>query len=313
MSKISIGNISRGKYLNDDSTFEPSENVGLTAQFLEDTSAGEIADDPGGGADGSTLPSVAGEEGSSAYVSIWGDGDIQCYNLEQGAKARWQSVGAKGILDGISAIKSIPLLGGLVEAALATQPTGYQGGGGTSGGSGGGTNTVFPPGTVINPAQGYNKTLPKAYSGTGTNPDGLGFGANRGHGGVGGGHNGIDLMMAEGTPYLSPFDGVIHSVGYNDTGLGGRYVKITSADGVYTVYGCHLKSIASGITPGTAVKAGQVVGYIGHTGNASPGADHLHFEVRVNPGYSTNFKTYKYKDRVYVDPTVWLQGATIVP
>jgi murein DD-endopeptidase MepM/ murein hydrolase activator NlpD len=94
------------------------------------------------------------------------------------------------------------------------------------------------------------------------------FGAPR----YGGGyhpHAGNDLFATEGTPVVAPFDGLVEQV---PNSLGGNAIHITGADGY--IYGAHLS--AYGAT-GT-VKAGDVVGYVGTTGNARGTPPHLHFE-----------------------------------
>ena len=58
--------------------------------------------------------------------------------------------------------------------------------------------------------------------------------------------------------------------------LAGNGVRLTTANGTYFFYG-HFKSVAEGITVGTKVKAGQVIGYNGKTGGTN--TPHLHFEV----------------------------------
>jgi len=67
--------------------------------------------------------------------------------------------------------------------------------------------------------------------------------------------------------------------------LAGNGVRLTKADGTYFFYG-HMSKIANGISVGTKVKAGQVVGYVGHTGNTS--TDHLHFEIHPFGGDAVN-------------------------
>nr|WP_255714710.1 M23 family metallopeptidase [Pelagibacterium xiamenense] len=90
-------------------------------------------------------------------------------------------------------------------------------------------------------------------------------------------HSGIDLAARTGTPIYAGGDGVIERAqwlsGY------GRYVEIRHANGYATAYG-HMSAIADGITPGTTVTQGQVIGYVGSTGLST--GPHLHYEIKIN-------------------------------
>ncbi len=110
------------------------------------------------------------------------------------------------------------------------------------------------------------------------------FGAPRSGGRT---HKGTDIMTARGTPCVAVVSGTIRATNPSNTGLGGITIHLTGNDGnVY--YYAHLSSIADGIKKGVSVKAGQVIGYAGNTGNASGGAVHLHFEIRPGGGESIN-------------------------
>jgi uncharacterized membrane protein len=90
-------------------------------------------------------------------------------------------------------------------------------------------------------------------------------------------HQALDIMAAHGTP--------VHSAAK------GRVLKLfTSANGGLMVYAAdsserfilmyaHLDAYASGLRDGTPLERGQLIGYVGSTGNASPTAPHLHFAV----------------------------------
>jgi murein DD-endopeptidase MepM/ murein hydrolase activator NlpD len=90
-------------------------------------------------------------------------------------------------------------------------------------------------------------------------------------------HTGVDLAAKSGTPIYASGDGVIEKAqwvsGY------GRYVEMKHVNGFETGYG-HMNKIADGIKPGVRVRQGQVIGYVGSTGNST--GNHLHFEIKVN-------------------------------
>jgi murein DD-endopeptidase MepM/ murein hydrolase activator NlpD len=104
---------------------------------------------------------------------------------------------------------------------------------------------------------------------------GDGFGAPRFAGGYHL-HAGVDIIAPEGTPIYAPFDGVAHS-SYNT--LGGNAVYVESS-GLGYVYNAHL-SAYSGNSNGP-VNAGDVIGYVGWTGDAVGGVYHDHFEWHPN-------------------------------
>jgi murein DD-endopeptidase MepM/ murein hydrolase activator NlpD len=90
-------------------------------------------------------------------------------------------------------------------------------------------------------------------------------------------HLGVDIIAKEGNLIYAVADGTItklYTVGTDK--LAGNGVRLTTADGTYFFYG-HMQKVADGITIGTKVKAGQVVGYLGKTGATN--TPHLHLEV----------------------------------
>ena len=92
-------------------------------------------------------------------------------------------------------------------------------------------------------------------------------------------HTGPDIACAEGTPILAAADGVITVANGLDSwgGSYGYYIQINHGGGLETLY-AHCSSIC--VTTGQQVQAGQVIGYVGHTGRAT--GSHLHLEVHVN-------------------------------
>ena len=96
-------------------------------------------------------------------------------------------------------------------------------------------------------------------------------------------HEGVDIIGARGLPLVAVKDGVITKMLTNQT-LSGNAIRLTIADGTYFYY-AHLDAFAEGITVGTQVSAGQVIGYNGSTGATS---SHLHFEVHPRGGEAVN-------------------------
>lgn len=95
-------------------------------------------------------------------------------------------------------------------------------------------------------------------------------------------HDAIDIMAAAGTPVLAVADGTIEKLFTSERG--GLTVYQFEPDGVYCYYYAHLDRYADGLAEKQVVKRGDVIGYVGSTGNASPDAPHLHFEIhRLGP------------------------------
>lgn len=93
-------------------------------------------------------------------------------------------------------------------------------------------------------------------------------------------HLGTDVFAAHGTPVRAPVDGIAKSA---DGGLGGLTVKVVMPDGTY-FYLAHLSGLVEGFADGMAVSTGDVVGYVGDSGNARGGAPHLHIGVYPKGG-----------------------------
>ncbi|MCF7750295.1 M23 family metallopeptidase [Bacillus subtilis subsp. subtilis] len=92
-------------------------------------------------------------------------------------------------------------------------------------------------------------------------------------------HDAIDILAPAGTPVLAVADGTIEKL--FDSDRGGLTVYQFEPGGRYCYYYAHLQRYAEGLAEKQAVKRGQVIGYVGSTGNASPEAPHLHFEIHV--------------------------------
>lgn len=91
-------------------------------------------------------------------------------------------------------------------------------------------------------------------------------------------HNGIDIGAPTGTPIIAAYDGEVVVVTYQ--AAAGNYVMINHGSNLYTVY-MHMSKFNTKV--GQKVKQGDVIGYVGSTGNST--GPHLHFSVRLNGEY----------------------------
>ncbi len=97
-------------------------------------------------------------------------------------------------------------------------------------------------------------------------------------------HDAIDIMAPVGTPVIAAAPGVVERILYSEGG-GGNTVYVRSDDGRWSYYYAHLSAYAPGLREGQRVRRGAPIGYVGHSGNASPEGPHLHFAInRMNPG-----------------------------
>jgi len=92
------------------------------------------------------------------------------------------------------------------------------------------------------------------------------------------GHHGTDLLAPGGTPVIAAAAGRVEKL--FQSRLGGTTAYVRTADGRWVHYYAHLAGYAAGIAEGQRVRAGQVIGYVGDTGDAGPGNYHLHFGVQ---------------------------------
>ena len=90
-------------------------------------------------------------------------------------------------------------------------------------------------------------------------------------------HEAIDILSPTGTPVLAVGDGRI--VKLFDSKPGGLTLYQFDASETYAYYYAHLSGYAPGIIEGAQVVRGELIGYVGSTGNANPAAPHLHFAI----------------------------------
>ena len=139
--------------------------------------------------------------------------------------------------------------------------------------------TPLPPPPPVSPTPSTsnfvgtaNLIIPVA----GVRPDQLidTFDAARSEGRV---HDAIDIPAAAETPVLAAADGKIQKLFQSERG--GTTIYQLSADQKMIFYYAHLSHYAAGLAEGDNVRQGQVIAYVGDTGNAGPGNYHLHFSI----------------------------------
>jgi peptidoglycan LD-endopeptidase LytH len=92
-------------------------------------------------------------------------------------------------------------------------------------------------------------------------------------------HDAIDIHAPRGTPVLAAADGRVIKLHYG--ARGGNSLYQLDQDGRTRYYYAHLDRYAVGVNEGVQVARGQVIGYVGDTGNAQPGDYHLHFAIAI--------------------------------
>ncbi len=95
-------------------------------------------------------------------------------------------------------------------------------------------------------------------------------------------HNAIDIMAPRGTPVLAAVDGTIRKIA--TSGSGGLTIYEFDRSQELSYDYAHLDRYADGLVEGKAVVRGEVIGYVGSTGNARSNGPHLHFAIeRLTP------------------------------
>ncbi len=131
------------------------------------------------------------------------------------------------------------------------------------------TTTVAPAGGMVCPVDGFS-----AFTDT--------WGAPRSGGRS---HQGVDMLASRGTPLVAIEAGTIRRMG--NGGLGGITIWLTGQSGDEYYY-AHMDAWAPGLSVGQSVGAGELVGSVGSTGNASYAVPHLHFEFHPGGGSAVN-------------------------
>ena len=90
-------------------------------------------------------------------------------------------------------------------------------------------------------------------------------------------HDAIDIMAAGGTPIVAAIDGKI--IKFFESVRGGITIYQLGPDEHTIYYYAHLQRRADGLQEGASVKQGDLLGFVGDTGNAGPGNYHLHFAI----------------------------------
>lgn len=107
-------------------------------------------------------------------------------------------------------------------------------------------------------------------------------------------HNALDIMAARNTPAVAATAGTVLRLHNSTAGGLSIYLKDRTSRFIF-MYG-HLDSYRPGLVEGAAVRRGEIIGFVGTTGNASPQAPHLHFQVMRSD-----------------DPKSWWRGTPINP
>ena len=133
-------------------------------------------------------------------------------------------------------------------------------------GAGDGLKPVLPKANIVIPVQGVQASQLKPT-----------FNQAR----VGHVHHALDILAPRGTPVIAAVDGTIRKLFFS--GAGGITIYEFDRDATLVYYYAHLDRYADDLREGMRVRQGDVIGYVGTTGNASPDAPHLHFAVELLP------------------------------
>ncbi len=91
-------------------------------------------------------------------------------------------------------------------------------------------------------------------------------------------HDAIDIIAPRDTPVVAATDGRVVKL-FSSVKGGTTLYQLASADEHYVLYYAHLERYADGLAEGHVARRGETIGYVGDTGNATPGNTHLHFQI----------------------------------
>ena len=101
-------------------------------------------------------------------------------------------------------------------------------------------------------------------------------------------HNALDIMAARNTPVLAALPGKVLQL--HNSEAGGLTIYMSDPSSRFVLMYGHLDSYKPGLAKGQSVKRGDIIGFVGSTGNANPAAPHLHFQITRNDNMSEWWK-----------------------
>ena len=129
-----------------------------------------------------------------------------------------------------------------------------------------------------------------------------------------------DIFAPLNTHFVAVTAGIIDAVSYEDQWnyrtddpalRGGRFVSLVGDDGV-RYYGSHLAAVMPNLIPGMRVEAGQLLGFIGNSGNARGGRFHLHFGIS-HPTFPGDWQVRRGEITPYPYLQAWQRGENVPP
>ena len=110
-------------------------------------------------------------------------------------------------------------------------------------------------------------------------------------------HRALDILAPRGTPVLAAAAGRVFKLRTNPSG--GTTVYVLDRDERFLYYYAHLEGYREGLAEGMSLEAGDVIGYVGTTGNAPTNVPHLHFQL-------TRYRRDRYWDGEPINPHAFL-------